>query len=102
MSKYLCGLVPRSKAPTATTGQPQGNIMPYIGPDLIQIGYNIKYLLILKIFVYGLVTPSHVYSGQAAAGAFFLKPGMFVFEKGVFWLKTDYIRQYLLIFGQYW
>ena len=40
-----------------TSGQPQGNIMPYIGPYLISILVNIKYLLILIAFLNGLVNP---------------------------------------------
>ena len=43
------------------TGQPQGNIMPCIGPCLIRILANIQYPLILVASLYGLVTPITVY-----------------------------------------
>ena len=39
----------------------KGNIMPYIGPHLIPIGYHIQYQLILTALFYGLVTPTTVY-----------------------------------------
>ena len=48
------------KLTETTTGQPQGNMMPYMGPYLIPVLVHVQYFLIF-MKNYGLVTPTTVY-----------------------------------------
>ena len=70
LAVYYEALPEEQEVAWKATGQPQGNLMPYIGPNLIPVLAKNQYLLILIAFLYVLVTPTHVYESQSAAGVF--------------------------------
>ena len=60
-----------------------------------------QYLLILIGFVYVLVTPTHVYESQAAAGALFFEKRRVFFEKARFQLPKPCLLRFRLAAGAF-
>ena len=67
---------------------------------------NIKYLLMLVAFLYGLVAPATVYGRQAAAAPFFCLLNRHAFVgQNMFCQKIQHVLEYCIIFVnivQYW
>ena len=67
----------------------RSNIIRYIGPSLIPKRYNIRYVLIIILLLYGLVTPTTIYGWTGGRRCFFFLFWRHLFWKGVFQSNTD-------------
>ena len=87
----------------ATTGYSQGSIMPYVGPCLIPISVNTKYLLIGIAFDMDW-QPQHMFTSRSRPQAFFVLVRPAFLEKMCFGQKlisSQTFNQYLKIFVKY-